>query len=62
MNANPTPKAKAFAKANAESPVVDGRVAHIRKGGAIYRLEDGRRFVLSQDDCRSLGSPPRWKL
>ena len=57
-----TPKAKLFAAANAKSPVVSGRVASNEGGGAIYWLENGKRFVLSKEDCQSLGGPPRWKL
>ena len=56
----PTTKAKAFMKANDASPVVSG-AARGRGLGGSYTLEDGKYFVLSLEDCRSLPEGyPRW--
>lgn len=57
---SPTLKAATFMRANATSPVISGRVAS-PEGGAIYILDDGQRFLLTRDDCRSM-SDPNWKL
>lgn len=61
----PTKKAALFIGANKASPVIIGAaVMNGREGGqgAYYTLEDGRRFKLSGEDCRSLPEGfPRWK-
>lgn len=55
-----TKKAEEFVRANAESPVVIGEVLG-PNGGARYTLDDGRRFTLSVEDCKSMPHP-RWDL
>jgi hypothetical protein len=46
-----TEKLIAFRAANAASPVVHGRVVGNGGKGAVYTLEDGRRFTLSAAEC-----------
>ena len=61
----PTRHAQLFMEANDLSPVVEGW-AHFpnpseNKGGGGYRLDDGRIFNLTAEDCRSLTKQyPRW--
>jgi len=58
-------KARKFVEANKRSPVVAGQVISTEHGGAVYTLEDGRRFELTRDECREAhkmtGDLPRWK-
>lgn len=52
-----TEKAKRFIAANANSPVVSGSAKP--EGGARYRLRDGKVFVLTLAECRSMPMP-KW--
>lgn len=60
-----TPKAAQFIAANAQSPVIYGAVREPNPNkppkGARYKLKDGRVFVLSVADCRSMPAP-RWDI
>jgi hypothetical protein len=53
--------ANRFLEANKRSPVVYGSVLDVPRGGrgCFYRLEDGKTFELTADDCRAVGFP-RW--
>lgn len=50
-----------FLEANKRSPVVYGSVLDPHRGGrgCFYRLEDGKTFTLTAEDCRTVGFP-RW--
>ena len=55
--------AEQFVAANNDSLVVSGAVLDMTKGGGRYRLENGRSFALSVDECRRLPTGyPKWKL
>lgn len=60
----PTPRAAEFLAANAQSPVVAGRLIEPNPNkppkGIIYQLDDGRLFRLGVKDARSIPMP-RWK-
>jgi hypothetical protein len=57
----PTAKAHAFMEANAQSPVIAGRLLEPdpRKEpkGIVYTLKDRRQFRLSPEDSRSMPMP-----
>jgi hypothetical protein len=52
--------AQTFVAANFLSPVIEGTVKGEGGEGAVYTLQDGRRFELSADECKAVGLP-RWK-
>lgn len=61
MSDDMTKNAKAFKKANDESPVIEGKVNDLVHGGGTYWLRDGRNFVLTADEARSLPEGyPKW--
>lgn len=52
-----------FIRANDASPVIQGEVADLGRGGAFYTLECGRVFKLSRDQCRALPPEyPKWAV
>lgn len=53
--------AKAFVKANDESPVVSGHTITLKSGGGQYELQDGRIFRLTAEESRALPHGyPKW--
>jgi len=52
-----TNKAERFLSANVDSPVVSAAV--LPEGGARYRLQNGKVFLLTTAECRSM-PVPRW--
>lgn len=59
-----TLKAKRFIAANRESAIVYGSVIGGDRGpehveGCFYRLQNGRTFKLTVEDCRAIAGP-RW--
>jgi len=49
-----TKSAASFIEANNKSPVIEGAVLPYETGGGYYRLKNGKEFLLSRDECRSL--------
>lgn len=57
------PKTVEFMKANDESPVVAGRAIGEGGQGAVYTLDNGRKFSLGVVTCMELPEGyPRWRL
>lgn len=57
-----TTRARNFMRANKESAVVYGSVIDVAGTtgrGCYYRLENGKTFRLTRNDCRAVGHP-RW--
>lgn len=51
-------KARSFMVANEQSPIVYAAVRCLERGGAVYRLADGKRFELTAEVHRLI--KPRW--
>ena len=54
MEVKTTDTAEQFMAANKLSPVVYGAILDQETGGAHYRLDNGKSFTLSCEECRKV--------